>query len=208
MVPKPASLTFEEAAAIPTSGLAALHGLRDAGRLQPGQRVLVNGASGGVGTFAVQIAKAPRRGGDRRVLDGTRAGPILGADHVIDYTERRLHDRQGPIRPHPRQHREPAAVGGSPGADAATGRSCSTAGPGDRPADAGPPRPADRLSLFSRQTLRRFLSHPKGPCTWRCSAPAPCARPSTPRSPTKPCPGQGVVAGVNGPEHQIRRCRP
>src|SRR5918998_1711271 len=58
VVPKPSTLSFEEAAAIPTSALAALHGVRDAGKLHSGQHVLVNGASGGVGTFAVQISKA------------------------------------------------------------------------------------------------------------------------------------------------------
>ena len=84
---KPSNLSFEEAAAVPISGLTALQAVRDHGRVQAGQTVLILGASGGVGSFAVQIAKA--FGGEvtgvssTAKLDTVRA---LGADHVLDYT--------------------------------------------------------------------------------------------------------------------------
>jgi NADPH:quinone reductase-like Zn-dependent oxidoreductase len=84
---KPAGLSFEQAAAVPVAGLTALQGLRDKGRLRPGQRVLVNGASGGVGTFAVQVAKA--LGAEVTAVCSIRnveAARSLGADRVVDYT--------------------------------------------------------------------------------------------------------------------------
>ncbi len=88
LAPKPESLTFVETAALPMAALTALQGLRDIGGLQPSMKVLINGASGGVGTFAVQIAKA--LGADVTAVCSTtkmEQARALGADQVIDYTK-------------------------------------------------------------------------------------------------------------------------
>ncbi len=88
IVMKPSNITFEQAGSVAIAGLTALQGLRDKGRIQAGQRVLINGASGGVGTFAVQIAKA--LGADVTAVCSTRNLDLvksIGADRVIDYTK-------------------------------------------------------------------------------------------------------------------------
>lgn len=93
---KPAHVSFEQAAAIPTAAVTALQAIRDVGRLRPGHHVLVVGASGGVGTFAVQIAKA--LGADVTGVGSTRNAELIrstGADRVIDYTESDFTDDRG-----------------------------------------------------------------------------------------------------------------
>ena len=107
---KPAGLSFDEAAVLPVAGLTALQGIRDAAGVEEGDKVLINGASGGVGIFAVQVAKA--LGAEVTAVCSTRnveQARSIGADQVIDYTKRRLHQRCREIRRRIRQCREPFA---------------------------------------------------------------------------------------------------
>ena len=117
VVPKPAGLTFEQAAAVPVAATTALRGIRDVGQVKAGQQVLVNGAGGGVGTYAVQIAAA--LGAEVTGVCSTRNAELvrsIGAGHVVELHEGGLHRRAVALRRDPRQCQQPPARPAAPGA--------------------------------------------------------------------------------------------
>ena len=117
---KPANVTFEQAAAVPIAAVTALQAVRDKGHVQPGQTVLINGASGGVGTFAVQIAKS--LGAHVTGVSSTRNVELvrsLGADRAIDYTQEDYTARRAALRRDHRHGRQPLVARQPPGPAAA-----------------------------------------------------------------------------------------
>ena len=172
LAPMPANLSFEQAAAVPVSAVTALQALRDRGRLKAGQHVLVIGASGGVGTFAVQIAKA---------LGATVTGVCstakldlvrsLGADHVIDYT-------QADITDDGRRYDLVLDIGGNRPLSAAPPRAHPRRDAGDRrrrrrrPLDRRPPPPArrhGRCRCSCASASGRSSPSPTAPTSTRCA---------------------------------------
>lgn len=112
LVPKPQQLSFAQAATIGVAAITALQGLRDRGQLQPGQRALIHGAGGGVGTFAVQIAKA--LGAHVTAVTSTRNVELvrsIGPDEVIDYTQEDFTPARAAVRRDPRRRRDPVLRG-------------------------------------------------------------------------------------------------
>jgi len=158
---KPAALSFGQAAAVAVSGLTALQGLRDAGRIQPGQKVLVIGASGGVGSYAVQLAKS--FGAEVTGVCSTAKTDLvrsIGADHAIDYTRADFADG--------RQHYDLILyIGGSSRlsrlrrALTRRGTLVIAGGEGDRWTGVGRQLRALALSVLIRQRLTMYASRPR-----------------------------------------------
>ena len=145
LVRKPAALTGPTRRPSPPPASAALHGLRDAGRLEAGQRVLIVGASGGVGTFAVQIAKA--MGAHVTGVTSTKNAELVRTARrrrCDRLHARRLHRAPRRVRPDPRQHREPAAVRRPPRAHPERHACPQQRHRNLRSSNAGPPRPTGR----------------------------------------------------------------
>jgi NADPH:quinone reductase-like Zn-dependent oxidoreductase len=159
LAPKPANLSFEQAAAVTVSGTTALQALRDKGEVQPGQKVLIVGASGGVGTFAVQIAKS--LGAEVTGVCSTRNVDMvrsIGADHVIDYTKEDF-TQSGQRYDVILDNAEAHSLSGCRRALAPKGTYIPNRGSGGRwIGPLGRIAKARFLSLFSRQKLRPFLS--------------------------------------------------
>jgi NADPH:quinone reductase-like Zn-dependent oxidoreductase len=163
LVLKPASLTFEQAASVPMAGLVALQAVRDHGHVKAGEKVLINGASGGIGTFAVQIAKA--LGAEVTGVCSTRNVDLvrsIGADHVIDYSRddfTKIGQRYDVILDNAGTHSLTALRR----ALTPTGMLIPNAGAFDRRwmASAGRPLRATVLFRFGTQRLGRFLVSPR-----------------------------------------------
>jgi NADPH:quinone reductase-like Zn-dependent oxidoreductase len=159
LAPKPANLSFEQAAAVTVSGTTALQALRDNGEVQPGQKVLIVGASGGVGTFAVQIAKS--LGAEVTGVCSTRNVDMvrsIGADHVIDYTKEDF-TQSGQRYDVILDNAEAHSLSGCRRALAPKGTYIPNNGAGGRwVGPLGRIAKARFLSLFSRQKLHPFLS--------------------------------------------------